>query len=106
MGKGTVDSDRNVKSKSMATLDYVTVQGGGKDVDAFGDMEKKVKGGNLDVKGGNAQNAKDLTKVDAMGSDYPKKGKGKEGPDQFKVSTEVDPSGTDCGKGNYRNNVG
>lgn len=100
--KITEVEDLDFKTKTRSELEYVTKQG---DVDPMGTMEKKKKE-DMDVKGGNAQNAKDLTKVDAMGTDFPKKGKGKEGPDRFKVSTDVDPSGTDCGKGRYRNNVG
>lgn len=95
-----------MKTKKKQTLDFQTKQGG--DIDPFGDVEAK-KGSDIDVKGGNAQNEKDLTKVDAMGTEAGKKGNkgqktGKD--DHFKVSTEVDPSGTDAGKGSYRNNVG
>lgn len=89
--------------ENKKTLDFQTKQGG--DVDPFGDVEAK-KGSDLDVKGGNAQNAKDLCKVDTMGTGAAKKGTGKiKQGEHFKVG-EVDPSGNDAGKGSYRNNVG
>ena len=92
------------KTKNKNTLEFNDTQGG---VDPMGDSEAKKKGGNIDVKGGNAQNAKDLTKVDSMGTEAGKKGnKGMKKGDHFKVSTDVEPSGTDAGKGSYRNNVG
>ena len=93
-------------AKNQKTLDFETKQGG--DIDAFGD-EMAKKGSDLDVKGGNAQNAKDLTKVDAMGTEEPKKGnKGmKTGKnDHLACEYDVNPMGTDAGKGGYRKNVG
>lgn len=81
--------------------EFNEVSGGGSRVDPFGDVEKKEKD-SLDMNAGEAFNKKDYTKVDAMGTDYPKKG-GKPGQfcdntgDHFKVE-DVDPSGNDAGK--------
>lgn len=68
----------------------------GGDIDAFGDWEKKEKDA-IDMNAGEAFNKKDYTKVEAMGTDYPKKS-GKPGQfsdnkdDHFKVEM-VDPYG-------------
>jgi hypothetical protein len=82
------------------------VQGG--DINPYGDMEKKEKSA-IDMNAGEAFNKKDFTKVDAMGTEAPKKS-GKPGQFEGKVdkadncfSTEtensaIDPFGTDCGK--------
>lgn len=100
MAKDHID----MKTKTSKTLDYNDTQGG---VDPGGSDEGKKGNGGNDVKSGNAQNAKDLFKVDAMGTDAAKKvEKQKSSGDHFKVSTEVEPSGTEAGKAGAGRNVG
>jgi hypothetical protein len=70
-------------------------------IDPFGDMEKKEKD-TLDMNAGESFNKKDLSKIEAMGTDYPKKS-GKPGQfcdnsgDHFTVE-DVSPSGDEAGK--------
>lgn len=77
---------------------FVETQGG--PVDPYGDEEKKEKSA-IDMNAGEAFNHKDLTKIEAMGTDYPKKGNFGQMNDNkgehFKVE-EVVPMGNEAGK--------
>lgn len=80
--------------------EFNEVQGGGEEVDPFGNDEKKAKD-TLNMEAATIQSKKFLFKVDADGTDMPKKsnkGQMTEKDDHFKVSTEVDAFGTDAGK--------
>lgn len=81
------------------------VEKSGGPVDPYGDEEKKEKDA-MNMNAAGAFNKKDLSKIDAEGTDYPKKS-GKPGQfednkgDHFKTEEEnddVDPFGTDCAK--------
>lgn len=80
------------------------VQGGGEHVDPYGNMEKKERDA-LDMNAGEAFNKKDLSKIDAMGSDYPKKGnyeqKNSNKGEHFsteEANESINPFGTEAGK--------
>lgn len=91
------------KIKNRDTLEYVHEQG---EVEPGG-TECAKKGSDLDVTGGNAQNRKQLFKVDAMGTDAAKKDKSqRKSGDHFKTTTSVEPSGTEAGKAGAGRNVG
>lgn len=70
-------------------------------IDPYGDMAKKGKS-DMDMNAGSAFAVKDFTKVEAMGTEAPKKGtsgqKNSNTGDHFKVSTDVEPMGTEAGK--------
>lgn len=76
------------------------VQGGGSSVDPYGDSEKKGKS-DMDMNAAQAFNAKDFTKVEAMGTEYAKgkntKVRSDNTGDHFSVD-EVDPMGNDAAK--------
>lgn len=76
------------------------VEKSGGPVDPYGDMEKKEKD-SIDMNAGEAFNKKDYTKVEAMGTDYAKKGTSGQrcdnNGDHFKVG-DVSPMGDDAGK--------
>lgn len=76
------------------------VETGGGPVDAFGDEEAKEADA-IDMNAGEAFNKKDFTKIEAMGTEYPKKGtpgqRSDNKGDHFKVD-EVNAYGDDAGK--------
>lgn len=86
-----------LEHKDGKVASFVAKSGG--PVDAFGDWEKKDKTSD-DMNAGEAFNKSDYTKVEASGTDYPKK-KSKQRSDNtgdhFSVG-EVDPSGNDAAK--------
>src|SRR5580658_1355518 len=89
-------ADLNWETKNRDTLEYVKTQG---DVEPEGTECKKSKS-DMNMNQGNAANRKQSTDQDPYGTaDFAKKGKGKVGGDRFKASTEVEPSGTNAGKG-------
>lgn len=97
-----VNESLDFKTKNMKTLEHVTRQG---DVEPEGTSVPK-KGSDLDVKGGNAQNRKQLNKVEAGGVDAAKRSSKMKSGDHFKASTTVEPSGTEAGKAGAGRNVG
>lgn len=79
------------------------VSGGGASVDPFGDDEGKKKQNDMNM--AEAFNKKDLSKVDAMGTDCPKTAKKQveehydgEHFDQSVANPDIAPFGTDAGK--------
>lgn len=107
MAKASFENYGNTKFIEPETrkfADFNDVQGGGASVDAYGDMEKKEKD-SIDMNAGEAFNKKDYTKVDAMGSDYAKKGKSNQmnsnKGDHFSTDTDnsdIDAYGTEEAK--------
>lgn len=77
------------------------VSGGGASVDPYGNSEKKEADA-IDMNAGEAFNKKDYTKVEAMGTDYPKKGNSGQrcdnNGDHLKAETDIAPGGSDAGK--------
>ena len=88
-------------SETMKVQAFNDVSGGDGSVDPYGDMEKKEKD-SINMNAGEAFNKSDFTKVEAMGTDYPKKKynqvEERQDGDHFKASTDIDAYGTDCGK--------
>lgn len=103
MAKAEFEKYGNGKAESLDFTqgpgkEFTTKSGG--DVDAFGDWEKKKKDA-IDMNAGEAFSKKDFTKVEAMGTEYPKKGtagqRSDNKGDHLKVE-DVTPMGNDCGK--------